>query len=141
LCGSESTSLDAFAYVLDQRLGIPFALAVAGRAIAKSACRISTQTPAGAVRDFERKLRDRSTAPLLDIDMPTSSGMNPTLRTVAATSLSAAVEWSGTAAADGCLAVDQIYMALNLFQKQAWAPLPMLRWLWVFLVTATRPRS
>jgi hypothetical protein len=97
LCGSESTSLDAFEYVLDQCAGLPFALA--GRATAKSACRISMQTPAGAVRDFERNLWGRSTGPLLDIDMSTSSGVNPALITVATTSTSAAVEWSGIAAA------------------------------------------
>jgi WD40 repeat protein len=130
LRGFDDASVEAFEYVLDQCAGLPFALAVAGRAIAKSASRVSMQTAAGSVRDFERKLRDLTTAPLLDSDLSSSSGVYPTLNTVLSTSLRAAVEWSGITAADGRTTVDQMYVALSVMQKQAWAPLPMLRRLW-----------
>jgi hypothetical protein len=116
-CGSDGSSLEAFEYVLDQCAGLPFALAVAGRANAKSSNSVSMRTAASAVRDFERKLRHRTTAPLLDTDLSLSNGVYPTLSILLATSLSAAVEWSGIIPPDGRTTVDEMYVALSVTQK------------------------
>jgi hypothetical protein len=117
LCGSGGVGRDSLSFVLAQCAGLPFALAIAGRAIAESVGTFSGQTAVGSSREFEAELRRSANYPLIASNLVLSRGKYSTVALLLATSLKAAGDWDGRRATNDAISVEQMYAALSVIEK------------------------